>query len=76
MKLLVSMERNGVNNTGLNRDGGSEFHTERGKDLKAKGPGSEERLGPGKKKRGGGHEGDSLASVHTVFTGSQILRHS
>lgn len=73
MKLLISMVGNGVNNTGMNRDGKSQFHTAKGKDLKAKGPGPEERLAPGRIK-GGELEGQS--GFCTVFIGSPLLRHS
>lgn len=36
----------GVNDTGMNRNGGPEFHTARGEDLEAKGAEPEERIAP------------------------------
>lgn len=56
----------GANNTGMNRDGRPEFHTARGKDLKAKGLGPEERLAPGRK-RGWGMEGTAWL-LYTLFS--------
>lgn len=73
MKLLISMVENGVNNTGMNGDGGSEFYNARGKDLKVKGPQPEERLAPGRKKRRG-HGGHSL-HLYTLFSLAAHLRH-
>lgn len=66
MKLLVSIVENVVNNTRMNGDGRPEFHTARGKDLKAKGPEPEERLAPGRKK-GGGMEGTAWL-LYTLFS--------